>query len=226
MVAGPLSPVPQVYATLEDAEELFLCFLGTHAGAGVAGGELVATPAEEAGDLPYVEPLGAQRALRALGHLAQVGDDVYPGDAPQLVYGFLRVELARAGTLVVGVVHGRDQDLAVALGVGQRDADYPELFQGAAAVDPLVHLRGDDAGAQEVGHQLVRPRRDVPKTEVSRIGSYAGVDRLGGLLLHGDAELDVEVGHDLRARRSPRVDQIVLAVEGVVLVVVEVQSSA
>ena len=72
----------------------------------------------------------------------------------------------------------------------------------------------------------MRPRRDVPKAEVSRIGSYARVDRLGGLLIHGDAELGVEVGHDLRARRSPRVDQVVLAVEGVVLVVVEVQARA
>src|SRR5829696_4370986 len=226
MGAGPLSPVPQVYATLEDAEKLFLSFLGTHAGAGVAGGELVAAAAEEAGDFAYVHRLGAQRALRALGDLTQVGDDVYPGDAPQLVYSFLRVELARAGPLVVGVVHGRDEDFAVALRVGERDADDPELFQRAAAVDPLVHLRGDHAGAQEVGHQLVRPRGDVAETEVARVGPDAGVNRLGGPLLHGYAELDVEVGHDLRARRSPLVDQVVLAVERVVLVVVKVQARA
>src|SRR5215216_5687255 len=106
MGAGPLSPDSQVYATLEDAEELFLCFLGTHAEAGITSGELVAAAAEEAGDLAHVEPLGAKGALCALGDLAQVGNDVYPGDAAQLVYGFLRVELARAGPLVVGVVHG------------------------------------------------------------------------------------------------------------------------
>src|SRR5829696_2862390 len=213
MGAGPLSPVPQVYATLEDAEKLFLSFLGTHAGAGVAGGELVAAAAEEAGDFAYVHPLGAQRALRALGDLTQVGDDVYPGDAPQLVNSFLRVELARAGPLVVGVVHGRDEDFAVALRVGERDADDPELFQRAAAVDPLVHLRGDDACAQEISHQLVGPRGDVAKTEVARIGTDAGVDRLSGLFVHGHAELDVEVGNELRARRRLRLDQVELAVE-------------
>src|SRR5215208_5825191 len=118
MEAGPLSPGSQVDAAFEDAEELLFGFFGTHAGACVTGGKLVAPSAKQAGDLAYVEPLGAQRALRPLGHLAQVGDDVYPGDAPQLVYGFLRVELTRTGARVVGVLNGRDQDLAVALGVG------------------------------------------------------------------------------------------------------------
>src|SRR5215210_6112465 len=197
MEAGRLSLGSQVYAALEYAQKLLLRLLRAHAAPGVAGGELVSAPAEEACDLADVEALGAEGALGALGDLAQVGDDVYPGDGAQLVYGLLGVELARAGARVVVVVHGRDEHLAVALGVGQRDAHDPKLLQGAAAVDPLVHLCGDDAGAQEVRHQLMRPRGDVAEAEVAGVGPDAGVDRLGCLLIQGHADLGVEVGHYL-----------------------------
>ena len=115
--AGQLSPVSQVDAAFEDAEQLLFGFLGTHSGACVTGGELVAPAAKQAGDLP-TSNLSERSEPFVPSGTSRRWATTSPATLLQLVYGFLQIELARAGTLVVGVVHGRDQDLAVALGVG------------------------------------------------------------------------------------------------------------
>ena len=66
------------------------------------------------------------------------------------------------------------------------------------------------------------PRGDVAEVEAAGVGLDADVEGLGRRLVDGHAELRVEVGDDLRRGRGPRVHEVVLGVERVVLVVVEV----
>ena len=176
--------------------------------------------------LPDVDRLGAERAFRALGYLAQVGNDIDTGDGAELVDGFFRIELRCAGPLVVCVLDRGDQGLPVTNGVRERDADYPELFDAAPAVDALVDLGGHDAGPQEVGDELVGAGGDVAEVEAAGVGSQAHVEGLCCGPVDGDVELGVEVGHDLRRRGGPRAHQVVLGVERVVLVVVDIEAGA
>lgn len=182
----------------------------------------MAAPPKVARYLPDVDRLGAERAFRALGYLAQVGNDIDTGDGAELVDRFFRIELRCAGPLVVCVLDRGDQGLPVTNGVRERDADYPELFDAAPAVDALVDLGGHDAGPEQIGDELVGPRGDVAEVEPPCVGLDADVEGLGGRPVDGHAELRVEVGDDLGRGRRPWIHQVELRVEGVVFVVVQV----
>ena len=127
-------PPPRSTAPSRTSEKLFSGLVWA-ARRGVAGGEPVAPAAEVAGYLPDIHGLRAEGALRALGDLAQVGHHVDAGDGAELVDGLFGFELRRARALVVGVLHRGDQSFAVLHGVGQGDADDPELLDAAPAVD-------------------------------------------------------------------------------------------